>query len=300
MADMHRRAGQRGDRLSRINAIRDAVDEREVVRDRAGDLEERVPVGRQTAAEDAQALVGAVVALDADAADRRDLADVLPTFVGGEKVGELLALFGRDGDGGIVAEDADAEPRTGERLARRDLLIQSEHARDLADFILVPVPVGLDDLTLLAELADDVDIVVMRLDLVGVAADIGVAALDQVGAERALRQKGVVEVDAQLLSCLCGDLDEHRADDLALFLGIDGGGEWSDDLACAVVHSAVEEFVLGVDALHVYKSELFQVLADEIALVFAHHAVVDVDGIDVLRRECAHQQCGSDGAVHAA
>ena len=49
-----------------------------------------------------------------------------------------------------------------------------------------------------------------------------------------------------------------------------------------------------------HKSELFQILADEIALVLAHHAVVDVDGIDILRRECAHQQCGSDGAVHAA
>ena len=300
VADVHRRAGQRVDRLLRVYAVGNAVDEREVVGDGAGDLKERVPVGRQAAAEDDQTLVGAVVTLDADAADRRDLADVFAALVVGEEVGELFALLGRDGNGGVVAEDADAEAGAGERLARGDLLVEAEHTRDLADLILVPVPVGLDDLAFFAELADNIDVVVMRLDLVGVTADIGVAALDQVGAERPLRQEGVVEVDAQLLGRLCGDLDEHGADDLALLLGIDGGGEGADDLARAVIHGAVEELVLGVDALHVDEAELLQVLADEVTLVLAHHAVVDVDGIDVLRRERAHQQRGGDGAVHAA
>ena len=60
----------------------------------------------------------------------------------------------------------------------------------------MPVPVGLDDLAALAELANNIDIVVMRLDLVCVTADIGVAALDQVGAERPLREEGIVKVNS--------------------------------------------------------------------------------------------------------
>ena len=300
MADVHGRAGQRAHRLLGVDAVRDAIDERKVVRNRAGDLKEGIPFDRQPAAEDDEALVGTVVTLDTDAADRRDFARVLAAIIGSEEVGELFALFGRKRDGGVVAEDADAETGAGEGLARRNLFIQTEHARDLANFILVPVPVGLDDFALFAELANDVDIVVMRLDFVGVAADIGVAALYKVGAERALREEGVVEVDAQLLRRLGGDLDEHGADDFALLFGVDGGGERPDDLARAVVHGAVEELVLGIDALHVHKPEFLQIFTDEVALVFAHHAVVDVDSIDILRRKCAHEQRGGDGAVHAA
>ena len=127
----------------------------------------------------------------------------------------------------------------------------------------------------------------MRFYFVRIPAYIRVAAFDQVRTKRSLCKKSMLKINSQLFGGFRGYFDEHRADDPPLFFRIAGHGKRADNFAGSVVHRAVEKFVFGIDAFHMYQAELFQILTYAIAFVFAHHTVVDMDGVNVLRRQRA-------------
>ena len=85
--------------------------------------------------------------------------------------------------GGHLADDADAQPRTGERLAPDDVLGQAELLAHGADLVLEEVPQRLDELE--RHVVGKAAHVVVRLDHRVVATP----RLDDVGIEGALHQE---------------------------------------------------------------------------------------------------------------
>ena len=117
-----------------------------------------------------------------------------------------------------LAEDPHGEARAGKRLPDDELLVEPELAADRAHFVLEQLAQRLDELHphALGQAAD----VVVALDERRLPDDRH--RLDHVGIQGALRQK----VDApQLGRFLLEHVDEGRADDLALLLGIGDAGE---------------------------------------------------------------------------
>ena len=125
---------------------------------------------------------------------------------------------------GDLADDPDAEPRAGERLAPDDRLGQAELRADRAHLVLEERAQRLDEreLQVVGQAAD----VVVALDVRGAGA---AAGLDDVGIERALDE----ELDRSPWPGLGDDLagrrledpDELAADDLALLLRVGDAGE---------------------------------------------------------------------------
>ena len=117
-----------------------------------------------------------------------------------------------------LAENPHREARPGKRLPHDELFVEAELPSDLAHLVLEQLAQRLDQLHAhaLGQAAD----VVMALDERRLAHDRH--RLDDVRIERALRQK----IDLpELRGLLFEHVDERRADDLALLLGIDDAGE---------------------------------------------------------------------------
>ncbi len=234
----------RSSRRLRRDVEHDAVHVRDLVRDAVRDLREGVvgqarPVrghgvlrGHRTQHD--RVTVGAAVALDTHGADVGEQDDrALPDlfveagrgeFLAGDLVGgtEQLEAVLRD-----LTDDADTEPRAGERLASDDDLGQPELAADRADLVLEQRAERLDEFErhVLGQAAD----VVVRLDVrrAGTA-----AGLDDVGVERALdeeldlarvgvRRRGIgAGFEHEGLGRRLERADELAADDLALLLRV--------------------------------------------------------------------------------
>ena len=199
------------------------------------------------------------------------------------------------------ADHADSETWSGEGLARSDFFIQAEHAGNAAHLILVPIPVRLDYKSAFSCTANHVNIIVMRLDLVRVSADVGISAFDQIGAESALRKEGVVKIDAELGYGVVSYLYEHASDDLTLHFGVGRFGERSDLGAVSVrIDLAVEKFLFRVDALHIYKSELVGIFTYEVAFVLSHKTVIDMYCKYIFRGQSLDEKSRRYGAVYAS
>ena len=126
---------------------------------------------------------------------------------------------------GHLADDADAEPGPGERLAPDDLRRQAELLADPAHLVLEQRAQRLDqrELQVVGQAAD----VVVGLDVRGAGA---AAGLDDVRVERALHEElDRLAVRAglgdDLARGLLEDADELAADDLALLLGVGDAGQ---------------------------------------------------------------------------
>ena len=127
---------------------------------------------------------------------------------------------------------------------------------------------------LLEGAANDIDIVVVSFDFVRISGNIRISAFDKVRAERALRKEGRIEIDIQAFSRLSGDLYKHRTDYLALRFRVAGICKRTDDISVSVIYRIIEKCLCGINSLHIDKAERAEIFTNDIALVFAHHAVV--------------------------
>ena len=209
--------------------VEDAVDAFDFVDDTASGFLEDVPReagafgGHEVAgfygAQDDGVVVGASVAHDADGAHVGEGGEVLAKIFGDAC---LINLFPIDGVGFLdefylflrdLADDADAQPRPGERLALDKSFGYAELTADFADFVLKKKPERLDDFLEIDMIRQAADVVV-RLDDGGHAQ----AALDDVGINGALDE----EIDLpDLFRFRFKDANKFFADDFALLLGID-------------------------------------------------------------------------------
>ena len=162
----------------------------------------------------------------------------------------------------------------------------------------MPVPVCFYNESFFSCTTDYIYIVMMSFYLVGIARNIGVSALDKVGAERTLSEKSGIEIDIEAFCRISCDLDEHGADDFALHFGVAGLSEGTYDIAVSVVYGIIEKGFCGIHAFHIYKTA--EIFADDIALVFTHHAVVDMYGIYILGRKRLCEQGGGNSTVDTA
>ncbi len=148
--------------------------------------------------------VGPAIALDADGADVGEEDDgALPDLGVEAGLGQLLAgdrvgtAEDRETVLGDLADDADAQSRSGERLAGDDRLGHAELAADRAHLVLEQGAQGFDELELdvLGQTAD----VVVALD---VRRSRTAAGFDDVGVE------GALDEEADLLALVLGLADE--------------------------------------------------------------------------------------------
>ena len=56
----------------------------------------------------------------------------------------------------------------------------------------------------------------------------------------------------------------------------------------------------GVDTLHLGQPQFCQILTDYIRLILSHHAVIDVNSVDLIRSERLREQRGGDRGIDAA
>lgn len=263
----------------------DAVDARYLVDDSAGDgfqqfVGQTRPVGGHgvlagDGADDDRVGVGALVPLDADAADARQDAERLPQLTVEPGAADLLLEdevgFPQDLQAllGDFTDDADGEPRSRERLAPDHVVRQAQLRGHVADLVLEDVPQRLDqvEVHVLRQPAD----VVVGLDLGGVAG----AALDDVGIKGALHQEAGA---FQLARLFLEDADELLADDLALLLRLTDARQLLLEafLGLDVDQRHVEVVLEGVDHL--------------LGLVLPEQAVVHEDAGEVILDGAVHQQ----------
>ena len=175
--------------------------------------------------------------------------------------------FARD-----LAEDADRQARSRERLADQELLVDPEVAANGAHFILEQLAQRLDELELHA-LRQAADVVVTLDRRRGPAHR---HRFDHVRIQRALREK--VEF-TQLLRLVVEDVDEGLADDLALLLGVGDARE------------AIEERGAGIDVMH-RQLQLLVALHHLARLVEAKQAVVDEDALQPIADGAVDQRRG--------
>ena len=180
----------------------------------------RHAVGRGDGAQRADVIVGAPVAHHADRAHRQQHGEGLPDLVVETGLADLVEVDGVGLAQDVellacdLAGDADGEARAWKRMAADEALGQAELSAQRADLVLEQFAQGFHELHAhaLGQAAD----IVMRLDRDRRAAGRR-HAFDDVGIERALRQEFGA---AHLCRFLLEHLDEGRADDLALALGV--------------------------------------------------------------------------------
>mmetsp|Transcript_6547 Transcript_6547/g.20947 ORF Transcript_6547/g.20947 Transcript_6547/m.20947 type:complete len:665 (+) Transcript_6547:195-2189(+) len=291
---------RRGDLLAQH--VDDPVHVVQMARDLLRQREERLPllVGRSVGRERGKVRVRAAVALDADRADGQQRRSEAQLGVAG-------ALGSEGGRGAVVllgevrlgrAERADGEAGPGEGLPPDERRRQPELDPELAHLVLVVVLERLDDAPLVAQVADELRVVVVRLDDVRVGGNEGGGRLDQVGPQRALREVHILRLEPLLLDHRLGDPHERVADDLALELRRALGGERERGLAVDLGDRLCK--VLGrverVDR-HAQRSER---LHDARRLLVTHEAVVNVQRNQPLRPDGLVQESSTDGGVDAA
>ena len=182
-----------------------------------------------------------------------------------------------------LADAADREAGSRERLAHDHLLGEAEKLADLADLVLVEVLDGLDEALEENVLGKAADVVVGLHRLV--AAD---ARFDDVGVDRALAEElDVAVLLLEVARSVGEDLDELAADDLALLLGV------------RFALRLVEEALLAVERDEVDAELALEDLLDHLAFVEAHAAVVDEDADELLADGLVEKR-RADGRVNAA
>jgi hypothetical protein len=176
-----------------------------------------------------------------------------------------------------------ARPGPGEGLAPHEALGQPELGADGADLVLEQRPQRLDELEVqvVGQPAD----VVVGLDRRRARA---AARLDDVGVQRPLDEElRALLALGELERLLLEDPDELRADDLALGLGLRDPAQ------------LVEEAVLGVHRDERDLEVVAERAHDLLALVLAHHPVVDEDARELVADRAVDEQ-RRHGGVHAA
>lgn len=228
--------------------------------------------------------VGAFIAFDTDGFDGDEGGVGLPDFV----VPAVFFEFA-DEDGVAFADDveavfgddawaADGEARTREGVAHEDVAVDAEGDAEFADFVFEEFGERFEDFALGLELEDAVDAVVVGFDFGGFGFGVG-GAFDDVWVEGALGEHfGVADGVPE-------DVDEEFADDFAFFLGV------------GFAFEGVEEAFGGVDFLD-GDAHAFEVGDDFVGFVFAHEALIDVDGADVDAGFV--EEDGEDGGIDAA
>ncbi len=177
---------------------------------------------------------------------------------------------------GDLADDPDAEPRPGERLAPHDGLGQAELEPDPTHLVLEEGAQWLDEREL--QVVGETPDVVVALDVGGARTP---TRLHHVRVERALHQEvDRLAMDAgvghHLPSCAFEHPDELTADDLALGLGLAHPGQGG------------EKLLLGVDHLERHAGRVHEVALHLLGLPGAQEPVVHEDA----------RQPISDGALH--
>mmetsp|Transcript_31811 Transcript_31811/g.75585 ORF Transcript_31811/g.75585 Transcript_31811/m.75585 type:complete len:672 (-) Transcript_31811:107-2122(-) len=273
--------------------------------DRAGDGEEGRPVhllGRFTPGGEGEGdgrLVRAAVALDADSADRQLHKRELRLGVQLHALRNLSEVRGGEAgwDDAVRAQHADRQPGAREGLAPDEVLGEPERRAELAHLILVEVAKRLDDLALGAELAHEGRVVVVRLDHVRLGRRQVGAALDEVRAQRALRQVDAVRIELEVAHSRLRHAHERVSDDHPLVLGGRGGDERAGELPADVGRGLGE----GVRAPHHLQvdPDLAERSLNGVALVLAHEAVVDVHRVHPVGADSLAAERGTHRGVHA-
>ena len=246
------------------------------------------PVGRHRVlgghrTDDDGVRVRALVALDADRADRRQHGEALPQLAVEIGPTDLLeqdrVRAPQDGEPllGDVADDPDREAGAGEGLAPDHALGQAELLADAAHFVLEEQPQRLDELH--PHVGRQPADVVVRLDERGDTV-LPAARLDDVRVERPLDEEADV---AELPRLLLEDADELLADDLALLLRVGDAGEPREEPLLR----------LHVDERHVEVAA--ERLDDLLRLVLAQEPVVDEDARELVADRLVHEQRGDSG-----
>ena len=241
-------------------------------------------------------LVDAPVAHDAHDLRARDaderLADVAVQARGadlrdedGVRVARDAQLRGRD-----LAQDADAQPRPGERVPPHQGVREAEAGAEGADLVLEELAQGLEELEVHGgrEAAD----VVVRFDGGGGAFEGD--GLDDVRVEGPLKEEvdgacggGGRGCGGEGAGRLLEDVDEEGADDFALALRVRDAGEGGEEARGGVDDVQVDAEVGGEGVVHGG------------GLALAQQAVVDEHGVEA-RADGGVQQLGRDGGVDAA
>ena len=224
----------------------------------------RHPVAALDRADCGRVFVGPRIAHHADALHRQQHREALPEalvpprladFLRDDLVREAQQVEARPGD---FSDDSHRQSRARERLADDELLVEAEIAADAADFVFEQVSQWLDQRERhpLRQAAD----VVMALDDHRRAMDR--CGFDHIRVERPLRQK--IEA-AKLVGARLEHVDEGRADDLPLLLGIGHAGE------------PLEERARRIDEVERQLHLLAEALDDLVRLVVAQQPVVHED-----------------------
>ena len=295
------------------DVVDDAVDAADLVDDLVGDVPQEVigegepvgghAVGRNDGPQRDRILVGPFVAHDAHALDRQQDDPGLPDGVVQVRRHDPRVGSGREAHAGAVvgpqaadkdvvglaqhaefffrdvADDADRQGRTRERMAANQFFLDAEGAADPADLIFEEHPQRLDDFEvhLLRQTAH----VVVRLDLRGKALD--ARGFDDVRVDRALGQPaGVFNRPGMLVE----SLDEEAADELALGLGIGNPGERGKELLRGVGADDIETHVF-IGFEHILE------------LILAQQAVADEDTGQVVADGLVEEHA-CDRGIHAA
>ena len=184
---------------------------------------------------------------------------------------------------GDLADDADGEPGTRERLAPDDRLGHPELEADGTHLVLEQRPQGFDqrELQVVGQAAD----VVVALDVRG---PVPAAGLDHVRIQRALHEEldlgpAIAGVSDHLARRLLEHPDELAADDLALRLGV------------AHARERVEEPFARVDHLELHARRCHEVGLDLLGLAGTQQSVVDEHAGQLLTDGLLDERCGDRG-----
>ena len=139
----------------------------------------------------------------------------------------------------------------------------------------------------------------MSFDFFRIARNVGISGFYEVGTESSLTEKRGFKIKIECASGIFSYNEEHVTDDCAFFLGLAGFRKRCVFFAVDF-ERRVEKLVLGVDSLHLSQSQFCQILADNVRLILAHHAVVDVNSINLIgTKRFDEERCGDRG-VNAA
>ena len=176
---------------------------------------------------------------------------------------------------------------------------QPQRLAELADLVLVKIAQRFNDFALGSKFSHECRVVVVRLDDVSFCRGQVRAALNEIRTQSALRQIHTVGLDPKLAHCIFRHAHEGIADNHALVLRSGAVFERAHRLSLGAL--GVRRGKLGAAAHHVKVNVDFgQRLLHSFALVLAHEAVVNVDGMDASGADSLPAESGAHRRVHTA